>query len=133
MDGPDLFGLQPIDDCIADKGALVEAADPSFGSDPEVAGSVFEKGANAEVAEAVGDSVVFKRAGFPLAHSFVGTDPDAAVTALEERPNEIVHETLAGGELLDARAVDAESAVAVGSDPEHSIAVAKDISHFDAG
>src|ERR1700723_3340799 len=133
MDRPDFLLLQRADHIIAFEFIVVQSAYPAIRSDPEIALAIFKNRSRTEIAESVTHLVVGEPSLRPAAHSFVGCNPDASIPTLQKSTNEVVYQSLAGrvvDQLLPGLVI---YAATVGSDPEHSFAVAKNVSHSHPG
>src|SRR5258707_15653938 len=67
----------------------------------------------------------------PAAHRFIGSNPDAAVPALDESADEVIHQPRFGGVVKQSLSHLAIHALTFGSDPQRALAVTKDIADSD--
>src|ERR1017187_5549632 len=79
------------------------------------------------------NDVSFKSAAMQAAHSFIGSDPHAAVAAFQEGADEIVNQPLLGRVVKELLADLTVYSPALRPHPECPLAIAKDIPNPDAG
>src|SRR5271157_1422724 len=96
MNRPNFLVLQGSRDDVAFKSAAMQAAHSSVRTDPEIALTVFQQRARAEVAKPVRHLKICECASPPTAHSFIGSDPHAAVSTCQEGADKVVNQPFLG-------------------------------------
>ncbi len=124
-DRPHLFFGQGCSRRIVNKDIRVQVAQAMIGADPNVAVTVLDQGASAEISETVPFLVVLRLVACNAAYSFVGCDPHSAISALQECAHEVVYQSARRRVVDHTRSGQTVDPTAVGTEPEISGTVAE--------
>src|ERR1700722_8630170 len=89
---PNFFLSQSLRCGIVQKSAMVQVAEPTIRTDPNVAVTVFYQHSGAEISQTIALAIIPRLIAGDPADTLVGCDPNGAVSALCECTDKIVHQ-----------------------------------------